>query len=273
MTCDRILTLIEEYYDGELERTDREQVDAHLAGCAACAASLEALEHEQALFARYDRGFAPSPKMWDAVLARIEPDGPQRASQGTRAREWLARAMALLTPSRLIPIAVAACAVVVTTAIALTILRPSSTPQIASGEAPPVTWTRTDPDKTGPGEAPPPANPGVRQPGTNHMTPKPVVKQKQDQPPSPLPLPVIKAEKSYLDAIAVLSKDVERTRGGVDPKLQKPLDDIDHNILAARKAVEKNPSDTEAVLNMLSAYDQKVEVLQTLARYQEARNR
>jgi hypothetical protein len=95
----------------------------------------------------------------------------------------------------------------------------------------------------------------------------------QEPAPSPLPLQVAKAEQNYLKAIAVLTKDVERTGGPIDPKLRKPLDDLDRNITTARDAVKKNPGDTEAVLNMLSAYDDKMEVLQTLARFEASRTR
>ena len=36
MNCDRVLTLIEEYFDGELGGPDLQLVEAHVAGCAAC---------------------------------------------------------------------------------------------------------------------------------------------------------------------------------------------------------------------------------------------
>ena len=94
---------------------------------------------------------------------------------------------------------------------------------------------------------------------------------------SALPATVVDAERDYLKAIAKLSKDVESERGSLDPvlrnKLERPLTAIDQNILTAREAVRKNPNDPTAVLNMFAAYDNKMDVLQQLARYQVAQNR
>jgi anti-sigma factor RsiW len=54
MTCDRVRSRLDEYYDGELAGPDLELIGAHLPGCAACSAELESLERESALLARYD---------------------------------------------------------------------------------------------------------------------------------------------------------------------------------------------------------------------------
>lgn len=281
MNCDRIQERLEEYLDGELVAAECRMVDAHLAGCAACAAVLEGLETESAIYTRYDRGFEPGPEMWDAVLSRIESEGVGRVSLGSRVREWLGRAGALVTPGRLVPVCAGALAILVTASVAFVLLRNESqrvatndagsqptVPEVATGPSdglpevggPRVTTTQPDADADQERKARPST---VRRPSAKGGTTSAPI----------LPAKLAAVERDYLKAIAVLTKDVTRIGPGLDPQVRKPLADIDQNIVTARQAVQKNPDDPVAVLNMISAYDEKVEVLQTLARFQADRNR
>jgi hypothetical protein len=216
--------------------------------------------------------------MWAGVLARIEAEGVRRPGLGDRFRQWVARAGESLTPWSLVPAAVAACAVLVLGVVAFYAMRGDvpETPSVAHVE-PPVTPPVTpappprQPANPGVGAVIPPTSPVAPIRTVKHTTPRP--DQGKGPKVEPMPLQVAKAEQNYLKAIAVLTKDVERGGGPIDPKLRKPLDAIDRNITTAREAVKKNPDDPAAVLNMLSAYDDKVEVLQTLARFEASRNR
>jgi hypothetical protein len=71
MRCVECLPLIEEFFDGETDERTAEQIGAHLAACADCAAALDALSFEQEIYARYDRGLEVSPALWSAVSAEI----------------------------------------------------------------------------------------------------------------------------------------------------------------------------------------------------------
>ncbi len=270
MTCDRVLSRIEEYCDGELAPADHGSVEAHIAGCAACSAAVEALGRETALYARYDRGFDPSPNLWKGVLARIEAETPLRPERPNGLARGIAALGAWLSPARLAPMAVAA-ALVVVGSLAFVALRPSpAPPTVAENPVQPPVAPPQPPIEPGSGVVTPPVIVDVpKRPTPRPQAKPPIVIVKNNQ----LPAPVVDAERQYLRTIAVLSKDVEHTNGGIDAKLRKPLDDLDRNIVSARQAVEKNPKDTEALLNMLAAYDQKVEVLQSLARFQVSRNR
>lgn len=94
MRCEECLAVVEEYFDGELERQKGERVAAHLAACADCAAAHEALSFEQELFLRYDRGLEVGPALWEGVraaVARLDESEkvsapPPRQSVGLRAR-------------------------------------------------------------------------------------------------------------------------------------------------------------------------------------------
>lgn len=274
MTCDRVLTLIEEYCDGELARSEHGLVAAHVAGCAGCAAAVEAMERESALYAQYERGFEPGPELWAGVLERIEPDARPRRSAEADGFSWLERVAAWLTPGRLAPIA-AACALAILASVAYVALRQPDQPAVQRADVPSSpeghvgtgvdVATETGGTKSPAKPAAPPA-PGPTKPRA--LNPPPVAPK-----PPTLPEPVVAAERQYIRTIAALNNDVAKSGGSVDEKLRKPLFELDKNIVAAREAVQKNPNDTEALLNMLSAYDQKVEVLQSLARFQVARNR
>jgi len=276
MTCDRVRSRLDEYSDGELSGQDHEVVAAHVAGCAACSAELEMLERESALFAGYDRGVVPSPQFWDGVLARIADEESLPAAMPPFRESVFSRLGVWLSPSRLVPAAAACAAVVIAVAIGVTYLRPADRaaiavgPQLVPAPAPIAVDTHVAPtDK--PGDVPKVGWANHGEPRGNRV--KPPVGAQHTADVAKLPAPVRLAERQYLEAIAALSKDVEGSKGGLDEKLKKPLADIDRNIVTAKQAVVKNPADTEAVMNMLAAYDQKVEVLQSLARYQVSRNR
>lgn len=277
MTCDMVLPMIEEYFDGELDATARRTVDAHLAACSACAAEFAALEREHLLYTRYDRGFEPSPDMWSAVRSRIEEEAGQRGSVEGWFRSLTAWLGGLMTPSQLIPAGVAALALVLTVSLAF----------MYRDQPAPLSTVRIDVPEPGlPPAAPPPPivmpEPTTAPPAPDEAprsTPRfgrpkpPIVADKR----LALPAPVADAERSYLQAIALLTKDIERSSAGADTSPRddwsKPLEALDRNIDAARRAAQKNPDDPTAVLSMLSAYDSKVKTLQTMALLQASNDR
>lgn len=102
MKCEECLTVIEEYFDGELDRKTSELVTAHAAHCADCADALEALGAEQEIYARYERRDlegVTTPALWQAVQSRIseEKHAPSPAPFAARLRERFAAAFAALS--------------------------------------------------------------------------------------------------------------------------------------------------------------------------------
>lgn len=95
MRCEDCLSLIEEYFDGEVTGQTGELLGAHLSACADCAAALDALSFEQEMYARYDRGVEVTPQLWARVSAEIARE-PLPQSPAER-RPFLNRAGALLT--------------------------------------------------------------------------------------------------------------------------------------------------------------------------------
>jgi anti-sigma factor RsiW len=66
MTCERIEELLSAYLEGELNQTDRAEVESHLAGCADCGALLAVLSRTQKALAGFPE-LDPSP----GLLARL----------------------------------------------------------------------------------------------------------------------------------------------------------------------------------------------------------
>jgi anti-sigma factor RsiW len=72
---DIIADRLSDYLDGDLSPTERASIDAHLAGCAACRATLDELRRVVAR-ARTLQDSAPDRDLWSGVAARIG-SGPQ----------------------------------------------------------------------------------------------------------------------------------------------------------------------------------------------------
>ena len=88
MTCERIAPLLSRYYDGALDARRRQQVQAHLESCVACAQRLRAYERiESSISAAVS--LAPSPTFRQSVLAatvarRTPSPGPAAIHRGAR---------------------------------------------------------------------------------------------------------------------------------------------------------------------------------------------
>lgn len=87
ITCDDALLLVSDRLDGTLSNTERAQLDAHLAACAAChevARDLERLRTEAASLPT----LTPSHDLWNGIEARIEAPV---VSMGSHRRSPIAR--------------------------------------------------------------------------------------------------------------------------------------------------------------------------------------
>jgi hypothetical protein len=80
---------------------------------------------------------------------------------------------------------------------------------------------------------------------------------------------VREAEQKYLEAIAILSRDVDRRRSTIDPivlaRFDNALADIDRTIAETRQAVRQNPNDPAVIQYLLAAYSKKVDALREFA--------
>jgi anti-sigma factor RsiW len=93
MKCEAARPLLESYLDGELERTAVDEIENHLAGCAACRAELAALEELRGALRALPRERAPAD-----LRARLSAIGelPVEAPRATNAGTWWKLAAAVL---------------------------------------------------------------------------------------------------------------------------------------------------------------------------------
>jgi anti-sigma factor RsiW len=74
MKCEECQTLIEEFFDGELDTDRSALVSAHISRCVDCQDLLEALQQEEEAVVAFAFAPEPSPAFWNAVQAEIEKE-------------------------------------------------------------------------------------------------------------------------------------------------------------------------------------------------------
>jgi Putative zinc-finger len=277
MNCADWQLLVEEYFDGELDKNTTLKVRHHLDDCATCSAVLESLSAEQSVYASYRSDVELSPELWSGVRRRIEAERPRVQ----RPESWLRRILAL--PPISIPVAVGS--IVLAVLLTVVVMRylsssptthsseravPESIPQ-ATREVPGEVVVAS-PDKS---ETPTSAKDNVmrrddlaRTAPHRRPRPSPAGDVPKTKDPSRL---VREAEQKYLTAIAMLSRNVDRKRSRLNPatmaELEQALSSIDRTILATRKLVRQHPDDPVAAQYLLTAYAKKVDVLRELIVY------
>ncbi|MBX7221868.1 MAG: zf-HC2 domain-containing protein [Blastocatellia bacterium] len=264
MNCDDVLLTLEEFVDGELEPIYTEQTRLHLETCKSCWAEFEVLKDEQALFAKYDRGFDVPPTMWNAIQAQINAETlvEQKSTPFEQVKLWLRE---IFKTPQLSP-AFALILIVVTAGVTYWVMRPASVQPVKENIA-------------GNGTSNPPLPAPAL--GNNESSPKPqstgvpvkssvaVAKSAAPVRRAQTPAELIReAEQKYVSAILLLQRDVKRQRENLDPqviaRLETALGTVDQTIAETRAVARKNPNDPVAVQYMLAAYGKKVEILREM---------
>jgi anti-sigma factor RsiW len=129
VTCLTMSDRLQQYMDSELPPAERAEVDAHLAGCAACREASASLERLGALLRREladPRAAFATAGLWRAIEARLDPpvegragapDGA-RALSGPEASGW-SRASSRRRPRSLLAAAAAAAALAIAVPLAV----------------------------------------------------------------------------------------------------------------------------------------------------------
>ena len=242
MKCPEVEKLIEDYHYGELDAQLVQEVQAHLADCSRCSASLESLRSEDKMYEDYGRclndAIEIGPSMWDRVWAGLAEEGRvgRRRPLGKHLPGWPSGLLQMLPGS----------------AMARQMLFASLLVLISVGGTLLVVhyYHRTEPVAA----------------GTNAAKQLPPADQKDLE--SAL-LSIQKAEQEYLNAIRILNGIVDKRKATLDPglaaELERNLKAIDAGIASTRKAYYAHPADPELAHYMLTAYQKKVELLQELA--------
>lgn len=289
--------MIQGYADGELSLEMMEAAALHIAACAACAVAASEAENETAMMAA---AFAPEMSLsvptaslrerLDAAIAGLQPPVPAATEiQGLRLRAWLG---SLLTPLSFAPrhaISFASLAAVVAFAVifsAVFLRRSGSEYAREAKAAQPVAISIPElkaPVTIAPGEiigggretivrvryAPRNLHSRVaekREEGTPEVV-KNSPAPKQPAPPKDTLLP---GERSYLTAIASLTTTLESNgdatlKPSLRAEYERNLAVVDQAIETTRRAAKSNPRDEDAATFLLTAYQSKVDLLNTVA--------
>jgi hypothetical protein len=271
MKCEECQATIEDYIDGELESRTAREVTAHLSSCAACLRYHEELKREQTIYASYQRDVEVTPALWQSIEARIKQEPAVKSSTlFERLRERFVGAFGVPRFSPAFAAALVLLAVGVTVVVMSLMNSRGTSTQVAVSEGIPLVLappppppnsnaTGTEPQKPG-GEKPQlpvttGAAPQRRSPSNARPTPEQLVRE---------------AEQKYVQAIEILSRDVNHKRSQIDPmvlaRFDAALSDIDRSIAETRQAVRQNPGDPIALQYLLASYSKKVDALRDMAR-------
>jgi hypothetical protein len=231
--CEDVLPRLEDCSDAELESAVSVGIREHLLACRTCSEAYAELEREQGLYRSYatalNHDLNAGPEMWQEIQAAISP---KRMPAPFHRWSLLEKFESLLPAGRFARYALfataVACVSISGTLLALRLLAPR--PEISVG-----------------------------------MTASPFPQNSLE---SALHS-VQRAELEYVQAIGLLSEIVERQKGMLEPakraEMEKHLKSLDEEIIRARQAFHSHPLDTELGIYMLTAYREKVELLQELA--------
>lgn len=268
MRCEECEALLEEYFDGELKAPIAAAVTQHVNTCTACSPMLRQLQHEQHAYDHYQRDVEVSPALWSQIKSGI---AEHRISNHT----WWAAFAGMFSGSR---INMPATAAIVMLAVGLTIgvmkyFERTGDPEhteIAQSHLPAAEPSANDIriDKN---------QSETRTTTPVAIAPQPRPKRKtiagDRKGPVTAAQLVRQAERKYLNAIDLLTRDVSQHPSAFDEearaRLDRALAAIDRTIAATRKAVKRNPDDPVAIEYMLSAYRKKVDVLREMTSHDD----
>ena len=275
MRCEECQSLLEEFFDEELDRPTAEAVRHHISGCAGCAGALDDLKSETALYAGYEREVQVTPNIWSDIQGRItQPTGRSETSRQIQ-NQWIAS----LAAARVNAWVVLASVLL---SVGLTVFLMHERQESRQNEKSNVSMGVPQPSSS-PAESPTLESSAEKQLSKNSRVsdrPPAVVTANRTltlRPPSPArgnrsaEQLVKEAEQKYLAAIAMLSFRVNRNHGRIDEdtklKFEQALTSIDRTIARTRLAVRQHPDDPIAVQYMLTAYSRKVDVLREMVDY------
>jgi hypothetical protein len=277
MRCEECQFLIEGYFDGELDPATSALVATHIESCRSCNSQLEQLAVEHRTYGSYERSLSTSQALWVRVRDSISEEQVKPSASLAWPERFKIAVSNLFVPRFSIPVSVAVLLFgIVSTVAVMKYLDRKQTPGAIASVSQPLPTKKAAAKEPGGAEEskgkvtedlpasstqePPkhlvPRREGVSAVARRTTTPSQLVRD---------------AEKNYLNAIALLTRDVAKRPSQLDPETRAKLDEalvsIDRTISATRKAVRKDPNDPLVVQYMLTAYAKKVDVLKEMTTY------
>jgi len=278
--------VLQSYLDGELHERRMEQVTSHLASCVICGNLARQLEQENslvtaALAAEFEAA-VPSERLRQRLDAAITANRLETATgnaTAANARNWLSSLSDLFTfrPQR--ALAYASLLIVVGFGVIMAMMRWQTAPTpLTNSTIATVTPATNQAAVTAPSSS------GAIQPTETAETSRTIATvRKNRRPPSngvsATPahrqdvaanhVKLLPGERSYLQTIAQLDSSIKseksRMKPDVQAEYQRNLAFVDRTLAVARTAAKSNPNDPDATEFMFSAYQSKVDLLNTVA--------
>jgi hypothetical protein len=257
--CADFHELVEDYSEGMLDRELSAGIQLHLGECPECLALLERIQAEERLYREYGRKIASelkvNPVIWPQIRSALErasvivPELPGALKARRRAGWWHPFWGEGAWRRQL---AFSALLVVISVAGTLLVVRYQS-----HRNGSPVTQEVS-------------VVPMAREGAQEAVRPTANLGAEDDARSLEAAMRALqRAERDYLEAIQILSDIVERRKPTLEARTVKELEEnlraLDARIEATRKAYHSHPSDPYLAQHMLTAYRQKVELLQELA--------
>ncbi len=267
--------MLQSYFDGELSTQMMENATSHLASCVTCAAAARELEQETtllttALAAEFDAR-VPTERLRQRIDAavlgvRIANAAATKKTGGVAAFFNSLSSLFSFGSQRTLGYASLVVVMAFAAIFGVVKMRQSQSEGTqadlqANVVNPPAVDART------------PAVPSIESPvpvpgpGPSVKVQRPTVAPKVI--PVKAPVKLLPGERSYLQTIARLDSTIKSDKKAMRPSLQveyeRNLAVVDRAIAATRSAAKSNPNDPDAADFMFSAYQSKVDLLNTIA--------
>ena len=273
--------IIQAFLDGELPSHEVTRVSDHIGGCDSCATMLSQAEDENAVvfpaLASEMNALVPTQRLWTRIEDSIQFEKDSAP--------WWQKAYALVVINLITPqIGALAALVIVLGLFAMYKLGGPTVPNNVAGGTNPTTTTREmAPVTTGINDVPSRVVTPSRAVGATYETAS--YRAPRREPATPVDnkaaQPVVQdasylpGEESYVKTIASLNKSVS---GDQDPNVMsasqqvsmaRDMAVVDNTIKRMREAVKKNPKNETAKQMLSSAYQNKVDLLNSVAQKEE----
>lgn len=279
--------ILQRFLDAELSHGRLESVTAHLASCSNCSAVAQEMGRENNLVAaalapEFETS-VPSERLRqriDAAMAGVGSVNPGALEVAGRSKlgGWLQSVSDVFTLSPQRAFGYAGLVAVLTFAVIFVVVQRRNF-QLTPGNqsiAAVKTGTEGATNVVAPatGSLEPDGNNEVMRSATVNGGSRPRNTSVREQRPRNAAMvahhvKLLPGERSYLQTIAELDSTIKLDRGGMKPALQaeyeRNLAFVDRALAAARTAAKSNPNDPDAAEFMFSAYQSKVDLLNTVA--------
>jgi anti-sigma factor RsiW len=290
--------VLQAYFDGELSPEQMERTATHIAACARCGEAAREIETESLMLAE---AFAPELAMsvptgrlrlrLDSAIAEIEAEQTRsaREARGSRLRSWLAALVPTLsfTPQHAVGFASLIAVVAFGALFAFIVLRPqpsalnvareTKTPGLAGFDA-----GRKEVEDSNPAASSQKADNAAVARNGNDARPRFVNAGLKRRTQTSVPAPespaaqetaavrLLPGEKNYLKVIASLDTAIKSSgdhalRPTLRAEYERNLQVVDEAIAQTRVVAQRNPNDKDAAEFLLSAYQSKVDLMNTVA--------